>query len=369
MATTLSSQQQALSLPNFRDPTTGNWNQQAFSDWAKKAQAVYGGNVASPLSDQARTALSGQGITGQLAVESYDKAYGMAQGQAAKSQEAFGIYSQGMGQFQGALDKGQQTATQNQTTAQGRLKKASDIAEQNAMRAQERTNQVVQSIQGLFQGALDKLDTTKAKDTQSALQATRAQMAQQERDIKQQFGVDSAEYARFKEEKAIGLGNLLAQLNSDFSKNLASMNLNMASTMADVETKMTMYQNYADQAWTETALRTAELANAYDVQVEAYQLNLEQMRMAGMTDYANYLTEIPEFGVDLNPLLSIMATMDIQRQQIEAQQAMNTENNATQMKIASMGGGGRGTRTTVVNPGPVDQYSTPGWSRSSGYVS
>ncbi|KKK93759.1 hypothetical protein LCGC14_2689680, partial [marine sediment metagenome] len=74
----------------------------------------------------------------------------------------------------------------------------------------------------------------------------------------------------------------------------------------------------------------ADAQNAYDMQVSQFEIGVEQLRMSGMENLANWIVETPTFSMDATPLMTLLSDLtQTQAAQVQTDYALSTQRRAT----------------------------------------
>jgi len=249
---------------------------------------------------KARWQAAGAGIESQIPV---------VQGRAEKAAEALkikGATTQASMQRLAQLQQQTTERTQNYADAWNEaVKKAGEYVEN----ARERTTSLLGKIQELGNDIINDLDFEKAHAFQASVQGLKGSMEEERRAIARKYGTDSKELAQFDQKRKSTIGGIFSQVTSAFGAAVREAGTSVMNAFADAGQRMHMYTNFAEQTHVETLKAKAQLNAAYDLQTSQFQLGVEQLRMSGMDDLANWLVETPEFSIDMAPLLNLMADL------------------------------------------------------------
>lgn len=168
-----------------------------------------------------------------------------------------------------------------------------------------RTVGTLRDLDDIFRGINTDRDYAKAHAMQAGVQATLGAMEGEGRAIAEKYGTDSKEFQVFTEKKMKSLGNMQSQIEVGYANLVEEANKNYLNARTDVATKMQMYTGFQEQQHVETLMGMARSSESYAMQSAQFLLTVEQLRMAGMDDMANWITGTPEFSMELASLMAL----------------------------------------------------------------
>lgn len=168
-----------------------------------------------------------------------------------------------------------------------------------------RTVQTLRELDNLFEGLNTDRDYAKAHAMQAGVQATLGAMETEGRAITEKYGVDSKEFQVFTEKKMKSLGNMQSQIEVGYANVIEEANRNYLNARTGAAEKMHMYTGFQEQQHVETLMGMARSSESYALQTSQFMLAVEQMKMAGMDDLANWMVGTPEFSMELAPLMAL----------------------------------------------------------------
>lgn len=287
------------------DPSTGEFDYEAFN---KRIQETIGRTtqVFEPKLPEISTGLK-QDPRVQAAISTFETSKGPLQEQARKA--ATGLEMQA-GQFTAS----QQYLTGIQADVAGRAATASEVWGAAAEQAKEyvqiayrRTGEVVAKLEEMAADIGENRNFAKAHDMNASVQATLGSMEASGRSIAERYGRDSKEYAQFEANKRTSLGTIQSNIHASYQKLQEAQDLNVLNAVNTAMWKMNMYTSFQEQQHVETMLATEKASQAYSLQAASFQLGVEQLKMAGMENMANWIIETPEFVMDIQPLISLIS--------------------------------------------------------------
>ncbi|GAG47292.1 unnamed protein product, partial [marine sediment metagenome] len=84
---------------------------------------------------------------------------------------------------------------------------------------------------------------------------------------------------------------------------------NYLNVVSEAYTKQNMYLGFQEQQHVDMLRYKADAQNAYDLKVSQFEIGVEQLRMSGMENLANWVLETPTFSMDATPLMTLLSDM------------------------------------------------------------
>ena len=211
--------------------------------------------------------------------------------------------------------------------------------------AAEQADEYVQAARGRVSETLDRLDVihkdfqesrsfAKAHSMQAATQSVLGSMKSEERGISQTYGANSAEMAQFKQQKQSALGQMHSNIRAQYQQLAEAQHNTYMSTVADVSTKQNMYLGFQEQQHVDMLKFMDQSKQAYKLQATELDVGIEQMKMVGMENLANWMISTPTYTMDLTPIVSLMSVMQ------STEQASADASYLANKEAEAMGGGG-----------------------------
>jgi hypothetical protein len=227
---------------------------------------------------------------------------------------------------------------------QGRVREQISSASDSWGAAAEKADEYVQAARGRVKEVLAKIDDinskmavdrdfAKAHDMQASVQASLGSMKAEERNIAENYGIESKEFQQFQASKQTTLASVQSNLHARYAQLAEEQGKNYLNATAEAMTKSNMYVGFQEQQHVEMLKFKTASKNAYTLQAAQFDVGLEQMKMAGMENLANWIADTPDFTMDMASLVTGVA--DIVATQKAAEQAFDLANPAIQ--IPSMG--------------------------------
>jgi hypothetical protein len=238
---------------------------------------------------------------------------------------------------------------------QGRLTTQIESSKESWGAAAEKADEYVSAARGRVGEVLGKIDEinsqiakdrdfSKAHSMQAAVQATLGSMKAEERNIMETYGTESKEYQQFVESKRTALATVQSNIHATYQQFAEQQGQTYLNATADAMTKSNMYLGFQEQQHVEMLKYKEASKNAYDLQVAQFQVGVEQLKMAGMENLANWIIETPTFSMDSTPLLTLIG--DLAQTQKASEQAYDLANPPTR-RSGEMGPTTAGARAAM----------------------
>jgi hypothetical protein len=157
---------------------------------------------------------------------------------------------------------------------------------------------------------------------QSAVQAVTGSMKAEERNIVQTYGTDSKEYEQFRQSKSRALATVQSNIHTSYAQLEERQKTNLLNATSEAHVKSNMYIGFQEQQHVEMLKYRDSSRNAYSLQVAELDVTLEQMKMAGMENLANWLLETPTFSMDVTPLVTALSDLQITQENLERERLL-----------------------------------------------
>jgi hypothetical protein len=233
---------------------------------------------------------------------------------------------------------------QNLEAIQARTRAQMESSEDAFGAAAEKADEYVQAARGRVSTVLNKLDEintqimedrdfAKAHAMQASVQATLGSMKAEERNIIENYGMDSKEYQQFVGSKQTALATVQSNIHASYQRLADEQGKTYMNVTADAMTKSHMYLGFQEQQHVEMLKYREQSKQAYALQAAQFDVGVEQLKMAGMENLANWIIETPTFSMDMTPLVTMIG--DLVQTQKAAEQAYDLANPAT--RVPSLG--------------------------------
>jgi hypothetical protein len=209
---------------------------------------------------------------------------------------------------------------QNLEALQGSIRTGVQKASQSWDAAAEKADEYVKAARGRVGEVLTKLDTifddikttrdfSKAHAMQASVQAVTGSMKAEERNVLQNYGADSKEYEQFRQSKIGALGTIQSNIHATYAQLEEQQKTSYLNATADAHTKSNMYVGFQEQQHVEMLKYRDDNRNAYALKAAELDASLEQMKMSGLENLANWIIETPTFTMDSTPLMTLIADL------------------------------------------------------------
>lgn len=194
---------------------------------------------------------------------------------------------------------------------------APEKADEYVQAAKSRVGEVLAKLDDINAEIGRERDFSKAHAMQASVQATIGSMKAEERNIVETYGAESKEFEQFQMSKMNALGSVQSNIHATYQQLQEKQGQNYLNVVSEAYTKSNMYLGFQEQQHVDMLKYKADAQNAYDLQVSQFEVGVEQMKMAGMENLANWMVETPTFSMDATPLMTLLADL-AQTQRTEA---------------------------------------------------
>lgn len=311
-------------------PSTGTTNYADYENKIKQAAAQtkqVSGSIA-PLTNYKPTVTgkswSQTGLTGsrqatqQAIVSSAKSQQANLQEQAEKSASALEMVGastlsgiKGLESIQGAIRQQTQSSSDS-------FNLAAEKADEYVQAARGRVTEVMAKFDDLNKGITKDLDFAKAHSMQASVQATLGTMKTEERNIAQTYGTNSPEYAQFQASKKNALGTVQSNIQASYAQIRSQQAESYRNAFVDTATKMNMYVGYQEQQHVEMLKFQEQEKAAVSLQAAQLDTSIEQMKMSGMENLANWIVQSPSYSLDVTPMVTALAGLETQESEAQA---------------------------------------------------
>jgi len=326
-------------------PTTGGLN---YADYQKKIETAAArtrdiGETALPK-DISKTAGKVPGVYGELgkaAVSDYQKQIASTQKRAEMA--ATGLEVVGASTIQGMknLESMQKTVKETVQKAKDSWGAAAEKADEYVRAARSRVSEVLSKLDEINNDIATNRDFSKAHAMQASVQASLGSMRAEERNIAETYGTDSKEYMQFQESKRTTLATVQSNIHANYAQLEEQQGQTYLNAVNEAYTKSNMYVGFQEQQHVEMLKYKEGAKNAYALQAAQLDVSIEQMKMVGMENLANWLIETPTFSMDATPLIGLLADL-----QSTAAAEANAKRLASAQATGGSVGGSRGGGTS-----------------------
>ena len=194
---------------------------------------------------------------------------------------------------------------------------AAEKADEYVQAARGRVTEVLTQLDELNTKITKDLDFAKAHSMQASVQGVLGSMKAEERNIAQTYGTSSPEYAQFQASKRTALGTVQSNIQASYAQIRSEQAVSYQNAFADTATKMNMYVGYQEQQHVEMLKFQEEEQAATALQGAQLDATIEQMKMSGLENLANWIVQSPTFTMDVTPMVTALSSLE--EQEAEAQ--------------------------------------------------
>jgi hypothetical protein len=243
---------------------------------------------------------------GESILSQYESQREVLQGQATTAADALRMYGAGFEEFMAGTEAQGEEAAEDKKAAQERFDLAAAAADQAVKDSKTRAQEVMRKLEEINLKAGEQMDFARAHDVQIGVQSTIGRMKDEERGIVGEFGAGSPEHRQFKAAQSEQLGIMNSGIQSTYAKLRDEQHQTYLKTSSEAMLQSNMYINFQEQLRVETLKGLAQANAAYDLEYSQFQIGLEQLRLRGMEDMANWMIQTPEFAMDITPITTAM---------------------------------------------------------------
>ena len=333
-------------------PATGT-ESKSYLDTIRKQAAATRDVGAPDISRQAE--LATQGLRGSAvgqagaAIQQYGQDVKTTQKQAEKAATGLEVAGEATGRYMENLEAIQGRLTTQVESSKNSWGEAAEKADEYVSAARGRVGEVLGKIDEINSQIAKDRDFSKAHAMQASVQASLGTMKAEERNIMETYGTESKEYQQFTESKRTALATVQSNIHATYQQLAEQQGQTFLNATADAMTKSNMYLGFQEQQHVEMLKFKEQSKNAYDLQVAQFQVGVEQLKMSGMENLANWIIETPTFSMDATPLITLIGDLaSTQRAEDMARAAMAPElerqriqNAITRQNLSTHSGGRR----------------------------
>ena len=336
---------------NVLNPTTptGEFDYEAYRTKIQQTAASTRDVGPTAVPSGAKKAVAGlkgtyQGI-GETAISQYGQQGVTQQKQAEKAASALEMQGGATIDYLQRLDKIREGVTTRSAAARDAWGAPIEKADDYVQAARQRVGDVLEKLDDINSQIGRDRDFSKAHAMQATVQATLGSMKAEERNIVETYGLDSKEFEQFQQSKQVALGTVQSNIHASYQQLQEKQGQNYLNVVTEANLKSNMYLGFQEQQHVDMLRYKADAQNAYDLKVSQFEIGVEQMKMAGMENMANWIIETPTFSMDATPLMMLLADMaKAQQAEVMARAAMS---GPTGSKVTPSGGKGRRIATPV----------------------
>ena len=287
------------------------------------------GDTTTPAG--AKTAVAGlkgtyKGI-GETAISQYGKQADVKKKEAEKAATALEMQGGATIDYLQRLEKIREGVTARAGAAQEAWAAAPEKADDYVQAAKSRVGEVLSKLEDINDQIGKDRDFSKAHAMQASVQATIGSMKAEERNIVETYGAESKEFEQFQMSKMNALGAVQSNIHASFQQLQEKQGQNYLNVVSEAYTKSNMYLGFQEQQHVDMLRYKADAQNAYDLQVSQFEVGVEQLRMSGMENLANWVIETPTFSMDATPLMTLLSDL-VTTQQTQERESLLAQGQA-----------------------------------------
>ena len=207
------------------------------------------------------------------------------------------------------LDKIREGVTTRAGAARAAWAEAPEKADDYVQASRQRVGEVLDKLDEINSQIGKDRDFSKAHAMQASVQATIGSMKAEERNIVETYGADSKEFEQFQMSKQTTLATVQSNIHASYQQLQEKQGQNYLNVVSEAYTKSNMYVGFQEQQHVDMLKYKADAQNAYDMQVSQFEIGVEQLRMSGMENLANWIVETPTFSMDATPLMTLLSDL------------------------------------------------------------
>ncbi len=187
---------------------------------------------------------------------------------------------------------------------------AAEKADEYVQAVRGRVTEVLTKLDDLNKNITKDLDFAKAHSMQASVQGVLGSMKAEERNIAQTYGTGSPEYAQFQASKRISLATVQSNIQASYATIRSQQADSYRNAFVDTATKMNMYVGYQEQQHVEMLKYQEQEQAAIALQGAQLDATIEQMKMSGMENLANWIVHSPTFTMDVTPMVTALSGLE-----------------------------------------------------------
>lgn len=259
------------------------------------------------------------GEMGEAAVSQYGQQAETKQKQAEKAATALEMQGGATVDYLQRLEGIREGVTTRAEAAREAWGAPIEKADEYVQAARQRVSDVLEKLDDINSQIGRDRDFSKAHAMQASVQATLGSMKAEERNITETYGIDSKEYEQFQQSKQTALGAVQSNIHASYQQLQEKQGQTYLNVTSEAYTKSNMYLGFQEQQHVDMLRYKADAQNAYDLKVSEFEIGVEQLRMSGMENMANWIVETPTFSMDATPLMTLLADLALaQRAELTA---------------------------------------------------
>ena len=266
--------------------------------YARKTEYPY-----AALGDVAKTAISG-----------YEQQAAGQKKQAEKAASALEMVGETTLQGMRGIERIQEQVQVGAQKASETWGAAAEKADEYVKASRSRVGEVLTKLDEINEDFAKERSFAKAHAMQASVQAVMGSMRAEERNITETYGVASPEYNQFRSSKMNALATVQSNIHTSYQQLAEQQKNTYMNVVNEAYTKSNMYVGFQEQQHVEMVKYSEGAKASYTLQVAQMDATFEQMKMAGMENLANWILETPSFTMDMTPLMTMLADLQMTAQ-------------------------------------------------------
>lgn len=246
---------------------------------------------------------------GETAISQYGQQAVTQQKQAEKAASALEMQGGATIDYLQRLEGIREGVTARAMAARDAWGAPTEKADEYVSAARQRVSDVLEKLDDINSQIGQDRDFSKAHAMQSSVQATLGSMKAEERNIVETYGLDSKEFEQFQQSKQVALGTVQSNIHASYQQLQEKQGQTYLNVVTEAYTKSNMYLGFQEQQHVDMLRYKADAQNSYDLKVSEFEIGVEQLKMSGMENLANWMIETPTFSMDATPLMMLLADM------------------------------------------------------------
>lgn len=314
--------------PSPGDLTTWDDYQKRIQQAASSTRETAGGTDTARLKQAASQLAGPRKAVAESAISNFKTQSEAQKQQAEKAASALEM-----------VGESTQRGVQNLTDIQSQIRSDVQSASKAWSSAAEKADEYVQASRSRVSEVLDKLDQinqefskersfAKAHAMQASVQAALGSMKAEERNIAENYGTESKEYQQFQQSKMQSLATVQSNIHASYEQLAEQQHQTYLNAVSEAYTKSNMYLGFQEQQHVEMLKYSDQAKASYTLQASQLDASIEQMKMSGMENVANWIVQTPSFSMDMTPLATLISDL-VTTQETERQAAELTSAQAS----------------------------------------
>jgi len=246
---------------------------------------------------------------GQAAITNYGAEYEAMQKQATQSAQGLELMGEATFASQQRMEALQAGVTADYESAKGSWDLAAEKADEYVQSSRLRIGETLAKLDEINEQIGKDRDFSKAHAMQVQAQAVLGSMKAEERNILETYGGQSKEYAQFQMSKQTSLATAQSNIHANYQQFAEQQGITYMNVVNEAMWKQNMYTSFQEQQHVEMLKYMADAKAGYAMQHAQFQIGVEQLKMAGMENLANWIVSTPSFTMDSTPLITLLAEL------------------------------------------------------------